>query len=194
MVPGRKPAQPALAGSYDSLLEIPFPAFERGDKQGVLARWSMLPKLARQLQPEDFDAAIIFRPDHWWGAMLAALAGIPIRLGYDTVETTPWLTKALPLHHEHSVSSNLRLVGALLDQHPSHDPAVHPLRFDLDPTSVEETSAYLSSLSSGLTRPLVIIHPGAGAAIKLWEARQMGGSSPTPESEWMLGPHHRWPG
>ena len=172
--PWGRPAQPALAGSYDDLLEIPFPAFERGSKQNVLARWSMLPRLARQLRRENFDAAILFRPDHWWGAMLAAMADIPIRLGYDTPETTPWLTEALPLHHEHSVSSSLLLVGVLLDQQPSLDPAAHPLRFDLDPASLEETRASLSSLAVDFTRPLVIIHPGAGAAIKLWDPGKWG--------------------
>lgn len=172
--PWGRPAQPALAGSYDELLEIPFPAFERGERQGALARWSMLPRLARRLRPENFDAAIIFRPDHWWGAMLSAMADIPVRLGYDTPETTSWLTEALPLQHEHSVSSNLRLVGALLDQQLSFDPAAHPLRFDLDPTGMAETRAYLSSLAGDQTRPLVIIHPGAGAAIKLWEPDKWG--------------------
>ncbi len=134
----------------------------------------MLPRLARQLRKENFDAAIIFRPDHWWGAMLAAMADIPIRLGYDTPETIPWLTEALPLNHEHAVSSNLRLVGALLDQQPALDPAAHPLRFDLDPASRDETQNYLASLSVALTRPLVVIHPGAGAAIKLWEPDKWG--------------------
>ena len=172
--PWGQPALPALAGTYDDLLEIPFPAFERGDRQGVLARWLMLPKLARQLRLENFDAAVVFRPDHWWGAMLAALAKIPRRIGYDTAETTPWLTTALSQLHEHSVSSNLRLVGALLDEQPDIDPAAHPLRFDLDSASREEARTLLSSLPVALTRPLVIIHPGAGAAIKLWEPGKWG--------------------
>ena len=175
MAPGGRPALPALAGTYDNLLEIPFPAFERDARQGVLARWRMLPRLARQLRKRNFDAAVIFRPDHWWGAMLVALADIPIRLGYDTPETTPWLTEALPLLNEHSVSSNLRLAGALLGQQPSLDPMTHPLRFDLDPTSAEEARTLLSSLPVALSRPLVIIHPGAGAAIKLWEPDKWGG-------------------
>ncbi len=172
--PWGQPALPALAGTYDDLLEIPFPAFERGDRQGVLARWLMLPKLARQLRQESFDAAVVFRPDHWWGAMLVTLADIPIRLGYDTLETTPWLTTALPLLHEHAVASNLRLVGGLLDQQPSLDSAAHPLRFDLDPASTEETRILLSSLRVEPTQPLVIIHPGAGASIKLWEPDKWG--------------------
>jgi len=172
--PWGRPALPALAGTYDDLLEISFPAFERGDRQSVFARWGMLPKLARQLRHHNFDAALLLRPDHWWGAMLAAFADIPIRLGYDTPETTPWLSRALPLPHEHAAASNLRLVGALGGAFPSPDPLDHPLRFDLDPASQEEARTLLSALPVAQTRPLVIVHPGAGAAIKLWEPDKWG--------------------
>ncbi|HEY52426.1 MAG TPA: glycosyltransferase family 9 protein, partial [Caldilineae bacterium] len=117
--PWGHPALPALAGTYDELLEIPFPAFERGQRRGLLARWRLLPQTAQRLRALEFDSALVFRPDHWWGAMLAALAKIPRRLGYDTAETTPWLTTALPLPHEHAAASNLRLAGTLLDQQPA---------------------------------------------------------------------------
>lgn len=167
--PWGRPALPALAGAYDDLLEIPFPAFERGQRRGVLARWRLLPQTARRLQALDFDAALVFRPDHWWGAMLATLAKIPCRIGYDTAETTPWLTTAPPLPREHAAASNLRLAAALTDQQSSLDPAAHSLRFDLDPASQEEARTLLSSLPVALSRPLAVIHPGAGAAIKLWE-------------------------
>jgi len=121
-----------------------------------------------------FDAALVFRPDHWWGAMLATLAKIPRRSGYDTAETTPWLTAALPLPREHAAASNLRLAGALLGQQPSLGPVAHPLHFDLDPASKEEARTLLLSLPVSPLRPLVVIHPGAGAAIKLWEPGKWG--------------------
>ena len=41
-----------------------------------------------------YDTAVIFRPDHWWGALLAHLAGIPRRIGYDLPDVAPFLTDA----------------------------------------------------------------------------------------------------
>lgn len=172
--PWGRPALPALAGTYDELLEIPFPAFEREARLGLAGRWRMLPSLAGELQAQDFDAAVIFRPDHWWGAMLAGLAHIPWRVGFAMPETTPWLSEALDLPYEHAAASNLRLAGALLDQHPAPDPAAYPLRFELDPASRDEAQTLFSSLPLARNRPLVIIHPGAGAAIKLWEPGKWG--------------------
>ena len=53
------------------------------------------------------------RPDHWWGALLASLAGIPRRIGYDLPGVAPFLTDARPLQHQHVVVQNLRLVEAM---------------------------------------------------------------------------------
>ncbi len=172
--PWARPALPALAGAYDDLLVTPFPAFERGERAGLRQRWSLLPRLARQLRQQRFDAALILRPDHWWGAMLAALAGIPQRLGYDTPETTPWLTTALSLPHEHAAASNLRLASALLGQTAPADPLVLPLHFALDYEDRAAAQALREAYGIASNRPLIIIHPGAGAAVKLWEAAKWG--------------------
>ena len=54
---------------------------------------------------------LVLRFDHWWGAWLAAAAGIPRRIGYDRPETRPFLTDALPYHAErHEVEQNAGLV------------------------------------------------------------------------------------
>ncbi len=172
--PWGRPALPALNGAYDELLILPFPAFERGKRAGLWTRWRLLPQWARRLKAAPFDAALIFRPDHWWGAMLATLAGIPQRLGFETPETDPWLTQALPLTREHAVASNLRLVGAALDQTPSLDPALHPLRFALDERDVGQVEAMLRSLGVSAHERLIVVHPGSGAAIKLWEPGKWG--------------------
>ncbi|RME82814.1 MAG: glycosyltransferase family 9 protein [Caldilineae bacterium] len=170
--PWAQPALPALHGCFDELLVLPFPAFERGARAGWPRRWGMLPLLARRLRGRSFDTAMIFRPDHWWGAMLAALADIPRRRGYDTPETTPWLTHALPLRHEHAAAGNLRLVADLLSMDIDPDPRAHPLRFRLDNATSEEARALLQSLAIPEGMPLIIIHPGAGAAVKLWELQK----------------------
>lgn len=164
------PALPALADGYDDLLVIPFPGFERGTRAGVWERWSLLGRLASQLRSRRFDAALILRPDHWWGAMLAALAGIPQRVGFATPETTPWLTTVLSLPHEHAAASNLRLAGAWLGQSAPSDPQEQPLHFALDEHDDQALSQLLLAVGIGTDRQLTVIHPGAGAAVKLWQA------------------------
>ena len=167
-------ALPAVAGSYDDLILAALPGFERGARAGLRRRWQMLPQLAATLRRRQFDAALIFRPDHWWGAMLAALAGIPWRVGYATPETTPWLTQALPLPREHAAASNLRLAGALIGQAPALDPRRHPLQFALRPQDVAAAAALLAEAGVAAAPKLAVIHPGAGAAIKLWAPRKWG--------------------
>ncbi len=168
--PWVKPALPGLAGTYDELIEIPFPAFERGERAGAASRWGLLWRWAARLKRRRFDAALIARPDHWWGAMLARFAGVPLRLGFDTPETAPWLTRALPTAHEHAAASNLRLVAALTNDSLNPNPADHPLRFQLSPRDLGEADALLFDIFGvDNVHPLAVIHPGSGAAIKLWE-------------------------
>ena len=131
---------------------------------------------ANRLRREPFDAAIILRNDFWWGAMLAYLAGIPKRYGYRTPESALFLTKALPFpENVHVTDQSIDLtrsfildsggVGCKWDGIPRLEPA---------PTDLEEAAAILEV--HGLTRgePFAVIHPGAGADIKLWNARRFG--------------------
>ncbi len=172
--PWARPALPALAECYDDLLELPFPAFERRTPAGMAKRWSLLPQTAHKLRKESFDSAIIFRPDHWWGTMLAAFAGIPTRIGFDTPETSPWLSQALALPYEHTAASNLRLVSAFLGNDEPANPLHHPLDFVLNPDDIAEAEQLLSALAVEPDKKLVVIHPGAGAAIKLWDSGKWG--------------------
>jgi len=69
--------------------------------------------------------------------------------------------------YEHAVARNLRLAGALLGQVPALQPAAHPLAFPVTPADREAAAQVLATV--GGRRPYVVIHPGAGAAVKLWE-------------------------
>jgi len=167
--PWARPALPGLAKAYDEIIELPFPAFERGERAGPAARWSMWRQQAQRLRKGAFDAALIARPDHWWGAMLARFAGIPFRLGFETRETAPWLSRALAPRHEHAAAANLRLAAALTGDSLTPDPRAHPLRFQIDPGTRAGAEAMLAAqLPPG--GPLAVIHPGSGATVKLWDA------------------------
>ncbi len=87
-----------LAGNsdVDEILTLPFPGFTREPKGGALAPYALLQEEAQRLAAGRFDLALILRFDHWWGAWLAAAAGIPRRIGYDIDEVRPFVTQAEP--------------------------------------------------------------------------------------------------
>lgn len=156
------------------LLTCPFPGFQRST-QRPLAPYVLLFRTAQQLRRAQYDMAINMRPDFWWGAALIYLAAIPRRVGYAIAPGTPFLDHALPFPaHEHATASNLRLISAGLQVlgYPALEepftPEHYPLYFI--PTAQEEqwVDQRLMQESIALNTPLVVIHAGTGAAVKLW--------------------------
>ncbi|WP_376794941.1 glycosyltransferase family 9 protein [Thermogemmatispora sp.] len=151
-----------------------FPGFRRAP-QGALGPYWLLLRLAWRLRREGYDLAINFRPDFWWGAALLYLAGIPYRLGYDLSPGRRFLTHALPfVAGEHSTRSSLRLASAaleLLGQAPLQEPftpADYPLLFEPAAQEREQAQARLARAGLSDEVPFAVIHPGSGAAVKLW--------------------------
>lgn len=160
--------------AIDRLLPCPFPGFQRSP-QKPLAPYILLFSAAQQLRRGHYDLAINLRPDFWWGAVLLYLAQIPHRIGYAIALGTPFLTRALPFSSpEHATVSNLRLVSAALEvlgQQPLAEPLMpehYPLQFI--PTAEERqwVITRLAKADIDTDTPIVIIHPGTGAAVKLW--------------------------
>jgi len=95
----------------DEIALCPFPGFTRRKKRSVLEPYVTLLRYARQLRQQEFDLAVVLRFDHWWGALLAYLAGIPRRVSYDVAEVRPFLTDIVPYSSgRHEVEQNLALV------------------------------------------------------------------------------------
>ncbi len=90
----------------DRLLTCPFPGFERAklERQPALLRrlsslarpYALLAKYALLLRAHRYDVALVGRDDHWWGAALAMLAGVPVRVGFAVPECRPFLSEELP--------------------------------------------------------------------------------------------------
>ncbi|MBC7262743.1 MAG: glycosyltransferase family 9 protein [Chloroflexi bacterium] len=149
-----------------------FPAFTRRAKGGILAPYRQLWREANELRRGTYDSAVIFRFDHWWGAMLVWLAGIPFRLGYDVPECRPFLTEAVPyICGRHEVEQNLHLVEALCGRPLAKpiDPRFYPLEYTPTNEDRESVSQYLVARGVERDAILVAIHPGAGAPVKLWD-------------------------
>jgi len=148
----------------DAVETCAFPGFERRPKANLLAPYRLLAEAANGLRGR-FDTAVVLRYDHWWGAWLAAAAGIERRCGYAWPETKPFLTEALPYRAgEHEVRQNAALLAALAPDVPS---GLGRLRFEV----TEDDRAWALEATAGLPRPRVAIHAGAGAEVKQWPAR-----------------------
>lgn len=103
----------------DVIDTLEFPGFTRRPKDTPIAPYTLLAREARRLRARHYDAAIVFRPDHWWGALLALAAGIPVRVGADTPETRALLTHTLAAEsaggRAHAAERALMLARLALD-------------------------------------------------------------------------------
>ncbi|HLY27007.1 MAG TPA: glycosyltransferase family 9 protein [Aggregatilineales bacterium] len=176
-----KKAQPncrliALAGAWsadvlaaypeiDLVLTIPFPGFTRQRKESLSSPYTLAWNWALKVRALKAETAIVFRPDHWWGALLAYMAGIPRRVGYDHPDVRPFLTHRLPLIERHAAMQNARLVeqwtGAIgpdkLDYH-----------FPISDGDRDHVSDLLAAAQIPAESRLIAIHGGAGTPIKQW--------------------------
>ena len=160
----------------DEVLTCDFPWFSRRPKTWPLEPYRLLWTEARRLRGQGCDLALNLRFDFWWGALLAYLAGIPRRVGYDIAECRPFLTDAVPYTPgRHEVRQNLTLVEHAAGG-GSGTQGISDFEFrisELDfPLSDEERAFARQWLAAHdqFEGEAVAIHPGAGAAVKLWPA------------------------
>jgi heptosyltransferase-2/heptosyltransferase-3 len=150
----------------DLVLTLPFPGFTRRPKEYSLSTpYSMAVRWARKVRQLRAETAIILRPDHWWGAMLAYMAGIPRRVGYDLPDVRPFLTERIPYQHDHAV---LLSMGLVEDWTGPIDVADIDYSFPVVEADRTYVTELLEALQVPADRPLVVIHPGAGAPLKRW--------------------------
>lgn len=154
----------------DELLSCPFPGFTRRAKRDPSGPYRLLLREAWRLRGR-YDLAVVFRPDHWWGALLARVAGSPIRLGYATPTTRALLSEALVLPaRTHAVELNLGLarravaIAAGAKSSPPTQRIGAPFRIDAD------ERAWAEAIANELGQPLVLLHPGSGSPLKSWPA------------------------
>lgn len=156
-------SQQAVQGNpdVDAVEVCVFPGFERKARASVTGPYTLLFDTARQLRGR-FDTAVVLRYDHWWGAWLAAAAGIARRVGYDWPETAPFLTERIAyLSGRHEARQNAHLLEALA---PAIESRLGPAHYSVR----EEDVAWARELLDHDGRKWVAIHAGAGAMVKQW--------------------------
>jgi lipopolysaccharide heptosyltransferase II len=160
-------------GAAGEVMTLDFPGFTRRPKSSPVEPYAALIREARSLRARGYDAALILRPDHWWGALLAALAGIPRRFGYSVAECTPFLTDTLPQPTGHAAAANLalaRLAAVRLGRAPLPPSGIVPpaFRVTCDERRWVEQRLMAWRPAGRATTSLVVIHAGAGAPLKSW--------------------------
>lgn len=160
-----------------------FPGMTRQSASNILAPYLYALEQSRQLRARGYDAAINFRNDYWWGALLLYLADIPVRLGYRWPESHRFLTHQEPQPGPevlpglpgrsamHSVAVNLILVRRFLRLYNlpfSFDESSTRLYFRPSPEDERFARLQLSEWGLEKGQRLVALHPGTGASIKLW--------------------------
>lgn len=153
---------------------FPYPGFTRAPKGAPWAPYLLLWQEAQRLRRRHFDLAVILRFDHWWAGLLCYLAGIPLRLGYDTIPLRYFLTRAVPyIGVRHEVQRNITLIEqalAVAGISPSQPQEFPHLIFRLTEEERETARRMLAGRGPESRRPLVILHPSAGAPVKEWPA------------------------
>lgn len=158
----------------DQLISCSFPGFRRG-AQNPFMPYVMLFRVAKQLRRQRYDLAINLRPDFWWGAALLYLARIPRRAGYAIAPGAPFLNRALPfITPEAATVSSLRLTSTALEMlggaplAEPYAPERYPTQFAVSTEEEAWINARIQQEGIDATTPIVVIHPGTGAAVKLW--------------------------
>lgn len=151
----------------DAVLTLPFPGFSRSPNPSLRFPYQLALQASRHLRQIGYSSAVIFRPDHWWGAMLAALAGIPRRIGYDLSDVAPFLTHPITFEHKHAVEQNLRLVEGWTGSTTPHR-AMYRFNVD-DELDRAYVDGYLQEWGIAPQRPVICIHPGSGTWVKRWD-------------------------
>lgn len=155
----------------DRVMTCRFPGFDRSQRRLGTRAYRQLWQDAGRLREERYQLALNLREDFWWGAALAAFAGIPYVWGFDAPECAPYLTHPAPVKiDEHQADANLRLaqaaaaIGAGVEDIGTH------LQFDSTVEEEQAADAILLAANLPAQATLVAIHPGSGAPIKNWTA------------------------
>lgn len=154
----------------DEVLAFPFPGFTRAPKGSLLAPYVQLLRAAADLRGR-YDAALVLRFDHWWGALLAAAARVPVRVGHRVRDCLPFLTHSVQLGpRAHWVERSVAVANGLLalwGRQGGSASKLPGLRFQVRQEDEEQADELLEPVAAPMRR-LVCFHPGAGSATKLW--------------------------
>jgi heptosyltransferase-2/heptosyltransferase-3 len=155
--------------AVDRLAPLAYPGFSRRPNANVVDPYLVLAREAARLRREAYDLSVVFRPDHWWGALLTLAAGIPLRVGGRVPETEPLLSHthlAAPLEHWAEQALNvarlaLTVSGASAQAHGA------VTAFAVSSAARAEAAAFWQRHALD-DQTVIAVQPSAGAPLKSW--------------------------
>ena len=151
-----------MAWPVDEIITLKFPGFTRRSSGDPTAPYRQIGRDAETLRSLNPKAGIVLRPEAWWAALVASRAMNGVVAGDDR----PYVSRIVAVpEHEHSVVRAATIAAAFLDcSVPSREELSISIPRQLD--AANEASGMLKS--RGIEGRYAVIHPGSGAAVKLW--------------------------
>jgi ADP-heptose:LPS heptosyltransferase len=159
----------------DQVLALPFPSLAASSDPAI---WTDIVSQTASALRGCFDLIILSRPEDPWSGELAVAADIPIRIGYATPSTEPFLTLAIPFHEEgHAVIQTLKLIevaanclGATIARGGGMLAAGNFVPTPLEEIIAEEV--ILEAPAAGANP--IVFQPGSGWPLKNWVPQRWG--------------------
>jgi heptosyltransferase-2/heptosyltransferase-3 len=156
-----------LAWPVDEVRTVAFPGFTREAPGGALDPYRQLFAEARGLAPLAARDAVVLRPDAWWAAWLARGAVSGVGAGGDDARARRFLTRAARLADTtHATQRACAIVAELTGASAPPTPRSDPLELPVQDAAADVARVLLQA--AGVRDDYVVVHPGAGAAVKLW--------------------------
>jgi heptosyltransferase-2/heptosyltransferase-3 len=156
-----------IAWPVDEVDALVFPGFARDTQLGRLDPYRQLHGAACQLSGYRARAAVVLRPDAWWAAWLAALSAPKVYGSTDPRVAAFATTAARVQDGAHAVVRAWMIAAAAGDGlADATDWSSAPLSLPQDGAAARAAQELLRLC--GVEAPYVVVHPGAGAAVKEW--------------------------
>ena len=151
--------------SIDASFDFEFPWFDRRGRQPLSESLFKLVELVLLIRSRRPDAVLIFRPDFWWGALAARLAGTRAIVGHSDRHTQGILTHRLDKQpvSRHIADLNLALAAFLADAEPNVT-----AQLDFQVAEKDRLDAKRLLTEAAPAKELLVVHVGAGSRVKRW--------------------------
>jgi ADP-heptose:LPS heptosyltransferase len=156
----------------DEVRTVAFPGFTRAPScVRALDPYRQLFAEARALAPLGASDAVVLRPDAWWAAWLARSAVSGVVAGGDDGRARRFLTRSAPLaDNAHATQRACAIVAALAGPAAPPTPRSDSLELPVRDDAADVARDLLHA--AGVRDDYVVVHPGAGADVKLWPAQR----------------------
>lgn len=162
----------SIVWPVDDIVTMNYPGFDRGDGAiNTVAPYWQLREARSHLLELQAGAAFVLRPDAWWAAWLASLVTSGPVVTSGDLRVAPFGTHRANLENDHHATARAIKIASQLNASAAAGqitPGAYPLTIPRQASSAAHTVNLLHAF--GVQQEYIVIHPGAGADVKLWPA------------------------